>query len=250
MKHAFSLTLIEVLFVFLAFNYLSHAFLLPSPWMITQNSTILDEIFNSTAANLTAPGRKCKPKIYGHELSLGSCLNAWEKMPHDRSSNIYGLRRDIAAGARFDVGLPKRFLSDDGLCAIDIVAKRDSERELRAGDSAKNIEVAQAAMVLIDQCVLNAGHGGYYNGFSSGNLLTVIVRRYEPEAVCDDTPQLAPYPQFCERVLQTMPARTQLDVFVLPTDHRPAGRYSSLPKIFEFRKCHYLYRKIPTITSH
>ena len=51
---------------------------------------------------------------------MTSCTNAWEKIPQDSETYTYGLRADIAAGANLDVGLPVRYLSDDGLCAIDI----------------------------------------------------------------------------------------------------------------------------------
>ena len=77
---------------------------------------------NTTLSNVTLGQQSCRSN-YGTGLTMTSCTNAWEKIPQDSETCTYGLRADIAAGAHLDVGLPVRYLSDDGLCAIDIYDK-------------------------------------------------------------------------------------------------------------------------------
>ena len=55
-------------------------------------------------------------------------------------------------------------------------------------------------------------------------------------AVCEPVPEEIPFAPFCERVLQTMPARRQKDVFGFSKSRREPFRYYVLPRYFDYRK--------------
>lgn len=126
-------------------------------------------VFESTFSNLTTGEGHCNV-AYGLDLKVSSCTNAWNKMPRDNERSTYGLRTADttgAAGAHVDTKLPVRYLSDDGHCTIDIRGRRNSDKDLRAGDSATNVEVSEAAKSVIRLCVLPELMGGYSVDFSS-----------------------------------------------------------------------------------
>lgn len=164
-------------------------------------------------------------------------------MPRDDTSLTYVIRPDIAAGQHFDVGLPTRFLSDDGLCAIDIRTKRAYEQALVYGDSAENVRISDAAHMLLDQCVLSLRQGGSVTGFSPRNLLIITVFKCHPSVVCDPAPPRPPIPIFCERVLQKMSARTQVDPFAINLP-RSTIRYTKLPKSLSFRESCFRFKAL------
>lgn len=198
-----------------------------------RNLTPALDVVNTTFSNVTSEKLSCRSN-WGIELNWSSCNNAWEQIPRDSELHFYGLRADIAAGAHLDMGLPIRYLSEDGLCAIDIRAQRGAR--LVTGDSATNIEVSEAAKTVLDDCVQERGKGGSISGFSRREFLVIIITKYEPKAVCEPPPEEIPFVPFCEKVLQTMPARRQKDVFAFKKDpQEPAQYYNVLPRSFPFR---------------
>ena len=196
-------------------------------------------LINSTFLNVSMSKPYCRTS-YGSGVKLASCTNAWQKIPRDSESRLYGLRTDIAAGAHVDVGLPLRYLSDDGLCAIDIRAKYDNDPVLKIPDLAENIEVSQAAKVVLDRCVQEKRVGGSILGFSRRDLLVVVMTSYEPKAVCDHAAFEPPFQPFCKKVLQSMPARKKTDVFGFRVDRQGPVPSYLLPKTFTFRQSDHL----------
>ena len=212
------------------------ALLTPSASSLYQNLTHGNDSLQLVLPDLKAGSIKCNERYLGKDLELASCINAWTKIPRDNIAYSYGLRTDIAAGARFDIGLPVRYLSDNGVCAIDIRPRYGAEADLNKGDSAENIEISAAARAVIERCVATRPQGGYNNGFSKKGLLTIAVLKYKPSMVCNQATEQKPYPQFCERILQTMSARSHVSVFALSSDHPPSTRYTLLPKTIDFRE--------------
>ena len=202
--------------------------------VFSRNTTIALSFVNTTTLHAASREASCFSS-YGTQMNLNSCKNAWNKMPRDRELYHYGMRKKIAT--HLDVGLPVRYLSDNGLCAIDIRA------QLALGDSAKPIEVSEAAKSVLDHCVLAKHKGGSITGFSQRGLLMVLITKYEPTAVCESDSQDIPFIPFCERVLRTMPAARQTEVFAFTEDH-PRSRYFALPQGFSFRMSKILARSI------
>ena len=203
-------------------------------------------LINSTFLNVSVSKPYCRTS-YGSRVKLASCTNAWQKIPRDSELRLYGLRAEIAAGAHVDVGLPLRYLSDDGLCAIDIRAKYDKDPVLKIPDLAENVEVSQAAKVVLDHCVQEKRLGGSILGFSQRDLLVLVVTSYEPKAICDHAALEPPFEPFCKKVLQSMPARNKKDVFGFRADRQGPVPSYLLPKTFTFRQSDTLL--MPSVSS-
>ena len=203
-------------------------------------------LINSTFLNVSMGKPYCRTN-YGSGVKLASCTNAWRKIPRDSELLLYGLRAEIAAGAHVDVGLPLRYLSDDGLCAIDIRTKYDHDPVLKIPDLAENIEVSQAAKVVLDRCVQEKLLGGSILGFSQRDLLVLVVTPYEPKAVCDHASSEPPFEPFCKKVLQSMPARRKKDVFGFRADRQGVVPSYLVPKTITFRQSDTLL--MPSVSS-
>lgn len=227
--------IMNVLWELVFWSSVFYAFSLPPVHIPDRKATLDLDLANTTRSIATPRQKSCRSEL-GFEPNVNSCKNAWGKMPLDSDVFLYQTRENIAAGAHFGVGLPVRFLGDDGLCAIDIRAKEESERLFSiSGDSARNVDVSKAAKFVLDECVSIRRRGGYITGFSQRNLLAVIITKYEPKAVCESDPEDIPFVPFCERVLQTMPARRQKDWFASIEDH-PTSRFYPLPKMIQYRE--------------
>ncbi|KAM0801787.1 hypothetical protein BDR22DRAFT_167879 [Usnea florida] len=190
-------------------------------------------LINTTLLNVSLGEPSCLTK-YGVGVQSASCMNAWQQIPRDSELRLYGLREDFRAGAHVDVGLPLRYLSGDGLCAIDIRSKSDNDPQLKTADLAKNSEVSQAAKVVLDRCVREQRIGGSVLGFSRRNLLVLVMRSYEPKAVCDHASLEPPFEPFCRKVVQIMPARRKKDVFAFRADRQGSSQSYRLPRTITF----------------
>ena len=204
------------------------------------------DLINSTLLNVSLGEPSCLTK-YGVGVQSASCMNAWQQIPRDSELRLYGLRADFAAGAPVDVGLPLRYLSDDGLCAIDIRSKSDNDPELKMADLAKNIEVSQAAKFVLDRCVREQRMGGSILDFSRRNLLVLVITSYEPKAVCDHASLEPPFEPFCRKVVQNMPARRTKDVFAFRADRQGSSPSYRLPRTVTFRQSD--TRLVPFVSS-
>ena len=97
------------------------------------------------------------------------------------------------------VGLPYRFLSSDGFCAIDIVPNPGS-----VSDRASLWEIKQAAFACISKCVQGyPSTGGIVRDIGLKNKLAVIVRSYVPEVQCAASAAAAPVLGSCQKILDT-----------------------------------------------
>ncbi|KAL8683406.1 MAG: hypothetical protein Q9186_000668 [Xanthomendoza sp. 1 TL-2023] len=76
---------------------------------------------------MARPGEPiCFRHTYGSNVIPQSCNNAWDKIDRSLVPKRYALRSK-ADEASFDYSTPFRYLSDDGLCAIDIVIPQESK---------------------------------------------------------------------------------------------------------------------------
>ncbi|KAI4166870.1 MAG: hypothetical protein LQ348_007751, partial [Seirophora lacunosa] len=97
----------------------------------------------------------CSGWRYGRQMSQASCLNAWQKMPRSSLARRYGNSR--VHGEEL-VDLPLRYLSDDGLCAIDVNEKWNVIATIP--DITSELTLANVAKEVLDQCVSARGLGG------------------------------------------------------------------------------------------
>ena len=85
-----------------------------------------------------------------------SCVNAMGKISPWNKPVIFGSRSVEVK----DVIVPLRYLSDDGLCAIDVTLVRGT-----SGDVANGIGLLHAARTVWDKCAIGSASGGVINGF-------------------------------------------------------------------------------------
>ena len=136
------------------------ALLLPTAGSIsnTGNSPSNDpEEVLSNSTTLSYPGEiRCNDQRFGRGLDKRSCWNAWDKMP--RSSDQHNLYPRLS-GRHTSVPvlskLPIRYLSDDGLCAIDVRLIAGSK-----GDTTTDRVIAAAARSVLFECLETDGWGG------------------------------------------------------------------------------------------
>lgn len=125
-----------------------------------------DPYYDLPTLNLTIrPGEPiCLPGRYGNDLKPVSCKNAWDKI--DRSSFLkrFATRRR-PEGQAFDSLTPLRYLSDDGVCAIDVIISPDHRGDVRGWDVTSGLTLSDKAWELLRQCV-TYGQGGSVSRFS------------------------------------------------------------------------------------
>lgn len=132
---------------------------LPPLDSISQNSNHPIDLPMTPSLNLTA-GRNHCTTLYGKDLSPVSCENAWDKVSRSTTPQTY--RTQWHGKTQLpNIVIPIRFLSDDGLCAIDITNTKG-----RVGDISTGLEISQKARQLLDDCVYDKRRGGSITGFS------------------------------------------------------------------------------------
>ena len=101
-----------------------------------------------------------------------SCLNAWNKIVPSTKPLIFGGHSQHNRA----VTVPLRYLSDDGLCAFDVVLVDGA-----IGDVANGLAISHAARSLFDVCATprstryKNGSGGSVTGFCTSR---VIIHTY------------------------------------------------------------------------
>ncbi|KAL8852668.1 MAG: hypothetical protein Q9221_002428 [Calogaya cf. arnoldii] len=116
------------------------------------------------AFNLTAGGATCSRVKYGNNLQPVSCRNAWDKIERSSVRKRYGAR-SILERDSFDYLVPERYLSDDGLCAIDVSIPQNMIAQGRRWDVATGLQISDTARKILEQCV-RYHEGGTVNRFS------------------------------------------------------------------------------------
>ncbi|CAF9942793.1 MAG: hypothetical protein HETSPECPRED_008329, partial [Heterodermia speciosa] len=169
---------------------------------------------------------------FGVTLDETSCSAALGLIPTDTRPFEIGRRGDL----RIRLQLPYRFLSADGLCAIDL------ERGAGGGVEADIItwsSIRDAALGIIVDCVTNSrgssrqfsGLGGTIRGLGRSHLVNVVLRSYEPEVHCYDREYLDPVLR-CQKTLFAMPTRPNLMTW-LPEGSPPISRFNAfVPKVY------------------
>lgn len=212
--HREKLTMVSLTLIFLS-AVVGLAALLPNPAINLQPPTPLLLPFNissssptitpsssaSSSVNFAAETPKCMGPRYGYDLERQSCLDALLSIaPDSTTRHTYGAR----TRGNFEVQLPYRFLSTDGLCAIDIEVVSG-----KSSDVSDWAEISEKAQQLVDRCVLlvpNFRHtmgGSIRNVGSDGNLI-IVLRSYVADVTCRSYP---PYLDGgrCSNLLGTIP---------------------------------------------
>lgn len=159
----------------------------------------------SNQSTLTVGQISCNGQHYGRNLNLQSCLQVYNVMSALPKPKTFGQR---GTGSTYDAPLPFRYLSHDGLCAIDIshVAGVDF-------DTVAPIDLKQAAESLIAICVSGQPSiGGMITGLGVNKGLLMRVVPYRPSVHCGPQDSGPPWVA-CRHILDRIPASSQQQVF-------------------------------------
>ena len=137
----------------------SSALLLPIPGLNdSTNNPQNDTLSHARPSNHTLLSSiRCRGRAHGYDLSMASCENAWRKM--GRSSTQHELFQRPAGffpAMPLNWRVPIRYLSDDGLCAIDVDLVRGSK-----GDTTSDGAIAGTAAAILHACVEVLGESGF-----------------------------------------------------------------------------------------
>lgn len=131
-----------------------------------------------------------------------SCKNALDKIGTSQLPKRYYARRpSLAPDIPLMSTVPIRYLSDDGICAIDL--------RLQGGttdDISSEMYVTDAAKEVIVACVRGKAEGGRREVISLNHRMWIQVSAYEPQVDCEPQPVTAPSYDSCAQALQKLPA--------------------------------------------
>ena len=144
---------------FLASNQCS-ALLLPTASSVGNTGSSPSSSLEDAPLNSTTPLRpgeiRCNDQQFGRGLDRRSCWNAWDKMPvSSEQHELYPRHSGRQTGVPSRSKLPIRYLSDDGLCAIDVRLPAGSK-----GDITTDRSIAGAARSVLFECVDSHDRGG------------------------------------------------------------------------------------------
>lgn len=158
----------------------------------------------SSESTLTARQISCNGQRYGRNLNVHSCLQVWHAMSSEVRPKTFGER----GTGTYDAPLPFRYLSHDGLCAIDVshVAGIDF-------DTITPIDLKEAADALIAVCVAGLPSiGGIATGLGVNQGLLMRVVPYRPNVYCGPKDTGPPWVT-CRHIIDSIPANNQPQVF-------------------------------------
>ena len=136
---------------------------------------------------------------------MQSCVQVLHAMSSDPDPITLGAR---TFSARFDAPLPFRYLSHDGLCAVDINNSPGVDF-----DTVSPLELKEAAHLLIQVCVaLMPSTGGFINGLGVNKGLWMRVVPYRPTVLCGPEGSGPPWIT-CRNVIDVMSAGSEKQTF-------------------------------------
>ena len=180
---------------------------LENPTTLTSSSPD-DFRFNTSTLTAGHAHISCNGRLYGRNFNLASCLQVWHLMSSDTTLRTFGVR---GSGEDYEAPLPFRYLSVDGLCAIDLSHASGVVRETVAPSDLKD-----AAELLIQICVNGRpSEGGLATGLGVNKGLALRIVRYQPTVTCGPEDTGPPWIT-CARILDNMPTDSQRQVYGPP----------------------------------
>ncbi|KAL8738329.1 MAG: hypothetical protein Q9181_000872 [Wetmoreana brouardii] len=141
---------------------------------LTGNVTTTDDVIALASSNNGMI--YCDGARYRGNLRTPSCVDAFSTIPRLQHFQTFGAR--IGAGA-YDVALPQRFISGDGLCIIEIVLKDGATK-----GQAKYADILKSGRDLLFNCA-QRGVGGIATDIGTDGALGLIMTSYVPRVECD-----------------------------------------------------------------
>ena len=187
--------------------------LFPSPsstdlyWPLDSPSLIPNPNYDDRPLNTSSVSDlpiSCDGRLYGRNFNLASCLQINHAMSSETRPKTFGKR----GAGNWDVPLPYRYLSHDGLCAVDV--------GIRAGqtfDTVSLLDLKEAASWLIRVCVsVEPSVGGLYSDLGVNKALSLRIVRYRPNVFCGPVGSGPPW-MTCRHIIDQMRADSEKQIF-------------------------------------
>ena len=130
---------------------LANTLSLPNSFPILPGLQNLTNPFIGNLLNATTSPEICSAQA-GTDVKGTSCANAWEKISRSKEELTFRARQGVTTP---DLPVPVRYLSDDGLCAIDIDLTPGV-----ANHSTSGLVLSELAGALLVKCVYQEAKGG------------------------------------------------------------------------------------------
>ncbi|KAF6231089.1 hypothetical protein HO173_010789 [Letharia columbiana] len=170
---------------------------------------------NTSRQDLASPVSSYSPDCsisYGRYLNQASCNSALAKISQVTTPITFGER----GTGTWDVVLPRRYLSDDGQCAIDVKVDLNGAQR----DVSNYLQITNAASAVLRDCVQmrQPSTGGLVTNLGIRyRSLSAEISRYYPNVECrDQTTSAPPSYDSCKDILDTMQWSESLTNFGLP----------------------------------
>ena len=159
---------------------------------------------SSISSPLAAPQLYCNGRSYGRNLNRASCIQINNVMSSYELPRTFGER----GTGYYEANLPFRYLSRDGLCAVDI-----SHTQGVDSDEIAPADLKRAARYIIDVCVTGSpNEGGLVTGLGKNGHLSMRVVPYKPTVECGPEGGGPPW-MTCRDIIDAMPASNKKQVF-------------------------------------
>lgn len=174
---------------------------LEEPFPFTTETVNL-AMLNTSSLEFSFPS--CNGRLYGRNLNLASCQQIIRVMSSDTTLRTFGER----GTGDYDAPLPFRYLSHDGLCAIDL-----SHTAGFNFDTVTPAALREAAHLVVNVCVdAHPNQGGVITGLGTEKRLSIRVVPYRPSVNCGPDGSGPPW-MTCRDILDVMPANNKPQIF-------------------------------------
>ncbi|KAL8650496.1 MAG: hypothetical protein Q9210_003790 [Variospora velana] len=177
-------------------------------WPLNSSSPKLDPSSEANPLNASAlskPLLSCSGAKFGRNLRLASCVQVYMAMSSYTVPRTFGERFT----GEWDAPLPFRYLSHDGLCAIDLSHAAGVD-----GDTVAPVDLKEAARLIIQVCIaVSPNEGGLVTGLGVNKALSLRIVPYRPTVTCGPDGTFSSDDLACRDVLDRMPANNKRQVF-------------------------------------
>ena len=186
----------------------------PTIWPVDSPAPLsvpVPDLGSSKTSNLTASLPACNGRLYGRNLRLSSCMQLYHAMSSYTVPQTFGER----STGYYDAPLPFRYLSHDGLCALDLAHAAGV-----MSDTIAPVDLKVAARLLISVCVAQApNEGGLLTGLGQNKALALRLVPYRPTVICGPDNSGPPWLS-CRDIVDRMPANNKKQIFGPKEDAR------------------------------
>lgn len=182
---------------------------LTAPFDDSSNVVLLNTTALSlNASNLNEGRPRCSGRMFGTAPNIASCRRAINKITPEQGERTWGMRDDSHSGPEYAVNLPWRWLSQDGLCSVQVYLVAPA-----TVGHVSPAEVKRGAEAVFETCVVGHSLGGLASDLGGDNKLAVVVQSADNANVqCIGDPP-PPHYQDCFLVVHSMFATMQRQTF-------------------------------------